>query len=338
LKRVCRLLLIALLCVLHSAAQTSAPPSTAAAEPEDASWQRYLHILRTSTLEWSQSEPFLLEVSYQLYDLDGRPAIKGTAEESWTEANGRQIRIQSPSLVIGDTAPADPHALFTRESYLVHQALSALARPFPAVIARKDFSMNEFRQTIAGAEQDCFSLVQPGTTAAPNVPAYCTDEENHIIVITGALFTIGTSDFRKYRGHEIPNHLILSYEGKPALSLDVTELDPLPHMAVANSRLEASPSARRVGAETLSGLALKQIQPTYPKEAKKKHIAGTVLIRAIISKQGTISDMTVIASPDQLLTQAATEAVRSWTYRPYLLNGIPVEVETTINMKFAFGK
>jgi TonB family protein len=338
LKRACWLFLFAALCVLPSVAQTNPPSPGEPATAEDASWQRYLHILRTSTLEWTPSEPFLLKVEYQLYDLDGRPSVKGTAEESWTEANGKQIRIQSPSLVIGDTAPADPHAVFTRESYLVHQAMNALSRPFPSATARNDFAMDEFRLTISGSEQGCFSLVQPGKTRAPNAPAYCTDEDNHIVATTGALFTIERGDFRKYRGSEIPNHLILSYEGKPALSMDVTELDPLPQVAVAKNKLDVKSSSVRVAANVIAGLAVKQKQPAYPKEAKKKHIAGIVLITAIISKQGTIADMDVIASPDQLLTQAASDAVRTWTYQPYLLNGAPTEVETTITMNFAFGK
>ena len=308
-------------------------------ETFDAAWQRYSHILRTSTLEWSASEPFLLRVEYQLYDLDGRPSEKGTAEESWTGAQGKQIRIQSPTLVIGDAPPSDKYAVFTRESYLVHQALNALARPFPSPTQHKDFAIDEFPQTQAGSELSCFSLVQPGKSRTPDSPAYCTDADNRIVAMTGHLFVVERGDFRKYRTHEVPNHLSLSYEGKPAITMQVTELDPLPDAKVASNKLKTSSSPSvRVSADAVAGLALKHKDPKYPGIAKAAHIQGDVLIIAVITKQGTIAGMDVIASPDKILTQAARDAVQTWTYKPYLLNEAPAEVETTINVNFAMGK
>jgi TonB family protein len=289
-------------------------------------------------LEWSASEPFQLKVDYQLYDLDGKPSVKGTAEESWTETDGRQIRIQSPTLSIGDAPSTDRYAVFSRESYLVHQAINALARPFPSPIQHNDFGMDEFRQTLVGSELSCFSLVQPGKTRAPNSPAYCTDPDNHIVAMTDPLFVLERSNSRKYRSHEIPTDLRLSYEGKPALAMHVTELDPLPDPPVSKSKTKSPSDLIRVPAEIVDGLALKQKVPKYPRIARAAHIQGTVLILAIITTQGTIAGMDVIASPDKLLTKAARDAVQTWTYRPYLRNGVPTENETTINVNFSIGK
>jgi TonB family protein len=304
----------------------------------DAAWQRYLHIIRTSTLEWFPSEPFFLKVDFQLYDLDGRPVEKGTAEESWTEMDGKQIRIQSPSLVIGDAPSADEFSTHTRESYLIHQAINALARPFPSSTEQKNFAMDEFRQTVEGSELSCFALVPPGKTRTPNSTAYCTDADNHIVAITGPLFILERGDFRKYRNHEIPAYLRLSYEGKPAISMTVTELDPIAATPVSNSKTKAASSPSPIAGEIIAGLALKKKDPKFPFVAKMKHIEGAVLITAIITKQGTITGMDVIASPDPLLTKSARDAVQIWTYRPYLLNGVPTEVETTITVNFAIGK
>lgn len=338
MNRACSLLLLALLCALPSVAQTSLPSPSEQVPSDDASWQRYLHILRTSTLEWVDSEPFLLEVEYQLYDLDGRPTVSGTAEESWTETDGKQIRIQSSSLVIGDEPPTDRYAIYTRESYLVHQALGALARPFPSGTQRKDFAMDRFTQTIANSDFDCFSLIPPQGKRTPSTPAYCTDPDNRIVAMVGPLFLLERSDFRKLRGHEIPMDLKLSYEGKLALTMHVAELDPLPHVPVARSKTKAGPEPSRVAGETIVGMAIKRKDPKYPAEAKIKRISGSVIIAAIITREGKIADMEVIASPDPLLTKSALDGVKSWTYRPYILNGAPVEIETTITVNYAFGK
>jgi TonB family protein len=157
--------------------------------------------------------------------------------------------------------------------------------------------------------------------------------------MTGHLFVLERGDFRKFRTHEVPNHLSLFYEGKPALTMQVTELDSLPDDKRPNNKLKTPLSSGvRVPGEVIAGLNLTHKDPSYPKEAKKKHIAGTVMITAVITKEGAIEGIDVIASPNQLLTQAARDAVGTWTYRPYLLNGVPTEVETTINVNFAFGK
>jgi len=79
-----------------------------------------------------------------------------------------------------------------------------------------------------------------------------------------------------------------------------------------------------------------RVQPTYPALARQARIQGAVQMRAIISKTGMIENLTVLSGHAMLVT-AAAEAVRQWRYRPYLLNGEPVEVETQITVNFAFG-
>ena len=77
--------------------------------------------------------------------------------------------------------------------------------------------------------------------------------------------------------------------------------------------------------------------PIYPIDAKKAGVQGTVVLDAIIGKDGTIRDLNVVSGPD-MLQQAAIDAVQSWRYRPYMLNGEPVEVRTKINVIFTLGR
>ncbi len=83
-------------------------------------------------------------------------------------------------------------------------------------------------------------------------------------------------------------------------------------------------------------MAISRPQPVYPAIAKAARISGTVVIHATISKTGTIENLQVIDGPP-MLRQNAIEAVRQWRYRPYLLNGEPVEVDTTVNVVFSLG-
>jgi len=73
--------------------------------------------------------------------------------------------------------------------------------------------------------------------------------------------------------------------------------------------------------------------PAYPEVAKAEHIEGPVVVQAVISKDGTVDRVRVIEG-DRLLRDAASEAVRRWRYKPYLLNGKPVEVATTVTVDF----
>jgi protein TonB len=76
--------------------------------------------------------------------------------------------------------------------------------------------------------------------------------------------------------------------------------------------------------------------PSYPPLARETHTGGTVVLAATISKEGTIINLRIV-SGTPMLQQAALDAVSQWRYRPYLLNGQPVDVETTVNVIFTLG-
>ena len=76
-----------------------------------------------------------------------------------------------------------------------------------------------------------------------------------------------------------------------------------------------------------------QIAPLYPSQARQARIQGTVLLQAVIGKDGTVQDVHAL-SGHPMLTQAAVDAVRKWRYKPYYLNGEPGEAVTEINVKF----
>ncbi len=89
----------------------------------------------------------------------------------------------------------------------------------------------------------------------------------------------------------------------------------------------------RVSQGVTAGLVIHKVQPNYPPLAKTARVQGTVQLAAIIGKDGTIQNLHVI-SGHPLLTQAALDAVKQWRYKPYVLNGEPVEVDTTIQVNF----
>jgi protein TonB len=89
----------------------------------------------------------------------------------------------------------------------------------------------------------------------------------------------------------------------------------------------------RVSGGVISGSKIAGADPIYPPIAKAAHVQGTVVLHALISKTGSIEDLTVISGP-QMLQNAALEAVKTWRYRPYMLGSEPTEVDTTITVNF----
>ena len=95
----------------------------------------------------------------------------------------------------------------------------------------------------------------------------------------------------------------------------------------------ATPTRVRVSAGVQQGNLISQVKPVYPVIAKSARIQGAVVLQAEVSKQGTIENLRVISGHPMLL-QNALDAVKQWRYKPYLLNGDPVPVETTITVNF----
>jgi protein TonB len=81
------------------------------------------------------------------------------------------------------------------------------------------------------------------------------------------------------------------------------------------------------------GLLIKRVQPKYPSNALAVHAQGAVQVEATINKEGNVTNLKVL-SGDSILARAAVEAVRQWRYKPYYLNGEPVEIQTQITINF----
>ena len=115
--------------------------------------------------------------------------------------------------------------------------------------------------------------------------------------------------------------------------------EPAPLQTMAPALLDGAPprittpQRVRVSSGVSQGLLIGKVAPEYPEDAREKHIQGTVILQARIDKEGNVVGLDLI-SGHPMLAPAAIEAVRQWKYRPYLLNGTPVEVDTQVQVNF----
>jgi len=89
----------------------------------------------------------------------------------------------------------------------------------------------------------------------------------------------------------------------------------------------------RINQGVMQRLQIRKVNPAYPEAAQKEHIQGSVVMQVIIDKEGKISDIRVISGPAEL-TDSAVNAARQWLYKPFLLMGRPIEVETQIIINY----
>jgi len=95
----------------------------------------------------------------------------------------------------------------------------------------------------------------------------------------------------------------------------------------------ARPQPQRVSQAVMEGNLLKHVEPVYPATARTAHVQGEVLLSIKVSKEGAVSQVSAIMG-HPLLTQSAVDAVKQWEYKPFLVNGEPVEVKSVVRVTF----
>jgi protein TonB len=137
-------------------------------------------------------------------------------------------------------------------------------------------------------------------------------------------------DLKTLSGREAPSSSgfsATSMEGLGSAGGNVFAGQAGPKVKVASGRPVS------ISAGVAVGLLVQKNPPVYPSIARTARISGTVVIQATITKNGTIGNLSVVNGPP-MLRQAALDAVKTWRYRPYLLDGEPVEAETTVSVSF----
>ena len=105
-------------------------------------------------------------------------------------------------------------------------------------------------------------------------------------------------------------------------------------LAAVPKFIPVTPQRVRISQGVTKGMCIHRVEPTYPPLARSARVQGDVVLSAVIDTNGQIQNL-VLVSGHPMLVPAAITAVKQWRYKPYLLNGQPVEVETTITVIFS---
>ena len=123
-------------------------------------------------------------------------------------------------------------------------------------------------------------------------------------------------------------------DGKPVQISTEKSIDFAFTQKIRNEASDGGGNPVELASGAAQTLLRHKVAPVYPAAARQARIEGTVVLQAIIGKDGTIRDLIAVSSPSKDLTEAAIGAVQQWRYDPMTLNGQPVEIKTTINVNF----
>jgi TonB family protein len=223
-------------------------------------------------------------------------------------------------------------------------AVSPLARPISGTIQIVPISQSTFEKLLPEPLNIVWPQVQSGNTTGKLSMYVSMDREGNIREAyplnsdnTG-LQDAARDQLLKVRikpavvnGQPVQTEAALTFEFS-------TSLGGGPGSAATESSLASNPGPAKpivVSPAIANALRVKMFAPIYPQDLKLKRVGGTVALTAIIGKQGQVVSLTPLSSSNDELTSAAITAVQKWTYKPYLLNGAPVEIQTVITVNFA---
>ena len=319
--------------------QSAAPVADAANDPRALLAAAFpLYDLNDATLK-----PWHLKASYQLYDLKGNPTEKGTWEYWWASPKVNRMSWTRKGAEHTTWTTADG-SIFYKDSgaplkYFEGNLNSYLFYPLPPRSLLDSGGNKLGIKTVGNGSQTRTCVTTPDM--------YCFDPPtNALLTVHKDIFTTGYGQIVKTQGRYLARQLVVFVGKVTAFSVAADDpdfieaTDPALTPAADSAVKPDAPKQVTEGHSAvgiLFGNPLKHTPPEYPLSSKEQGEQGVVILEAKIGKDGKIKDLDVIAAPSLPLANAAINAVKTWRYSPYLLNGQPVEVDTTINVNFTLG-
>lgn len=300
-------------------------------------------------------QPWHLKASFQLFDEQGKVTGEGTYEELWVSPS-KHKRIFTSGAFTQTEFVTDKGIMRSgahdQAPELLTQIRGQFINPIPLDDDQIEHSTFDLQRPSAGAAAiRCMGVTASGVPPKPQPlgSVFCLDPNLpavRIVLRTGVADQVLRNHLMKFQGRYLAQDLEGNDSAYPqpnehplfTAHLDIAEtlktinesdFTPPGDAVTPPKRIELAP-------DVVSKMLLQHPKPVYPPIAQAACVQGTVVLKAIISADGIPQSLRVVSGP-AMLQQAALDSVKKWTYKPFMVDGELVQVETTINVPFTIG-
>lgn len=302
---------------------------------------------RVNGLSGPDVQPWHVQASYEAFDSDGNSKDQGTFEEWWV--SDRQYKLSYHGNTFSQDEYGTDHGIFhTGDPKWPSGSLSmlqgVLVQPIPVKEDLQDWGQRNLERKLGQVEFSCTAFSNHGGTEVDeNSASLCFEPTKTILVYENSAQRSRATVFNhfvQFRNRYVARDRSMFFEGRSSLTLHIDHLESLDDVgrAALKPPVDATLVTRRVSLLWIESgpHCLKKVHPEYPIAAKWQHVQGKVVLWATVDQNGHVIDVHDVIGP-QLLQKAATDAVRQWIFKPYLLDGKAIEFETTIQVFFNLG-
>lgn len=300
-------------------------------------------------------KPWHLKAAYQLYE-HGQPTEQGTYEYWWASPALHRSTWTRGANTVSEWHTADGKFAYLStgtgiqffESKLEAELLSPL--PDAKDYAASDTYFDKEDVKFGDLKVPCIMIVpkmqphgQPLQVPMGLFPTYCFDPNLPVLAVKSSFGSLQVVYNKAIRvQNRILPKVLAEYDGQ--VKILTASVESIAGLNATDPALVPPPEAMKpmaervqLGSAIVAGRRTGGPQPIYPADAKAARAQGTVALRALIGRDGRIHDLKVMSAPYPSLVESALWAVSQWTYKPYLLNGEPVEVDTQIKVTYSLG-
>ena len=293
--------------------------------------------------------PWHLKIDVELFDTKGAVTEQGTIEEWWAGPTQHLVVYSLPTykakVLVNGGAIFRTIGIGSVPSMLT-TLLDQAVHPMPSDSDVRESAPELQKENFGKVSLDCVMLSQPfkSLKVFPMglFSTYCFDPGKDTL---RASYDFGSQTILRnaigiFQKRSVAVNVTVDSRHTKVASGHISALNTMtidPAQFVKTDELEAAGISARLSGGVMAGAILTKTQPIYPESARMAHISGAVVMRAIIGRDGHILRLQLKSAPDSDLAISALAAVRQWTYKPYTINGEPVEVDTTITVNYNLG-
>jgi TonB family protein len=319
---------------------------TALAEDAAALADRLHRVDAATALDGSGVAPWHLKMSVQMFDAKGQPGEQGLIEEWWSGAQMDRVVYALPSYKATELqrggeffrskgAEQPPLMLELLREQVVH--------PMPQARDVEGTKAEVRKEKFGKVAVECIMLDRPVKAQVyfpiGVFPTYCMDvgKESLRVSYDYGSQLILRNEVDDFQGRAVARDISIDRGGVAVAKGRVFKLEAATgdESVFAQGDLERVRRPLRVAAATMAGTLISNMNPSYPAAAKTRNAAGTVIVQAVIGRDGHVGFVRLVASPDLDLGEAAMDAVKQRIYKPYVVDGEAVNVETTMIVNFS---